>query len=276
MDCDQKDAEVVLSKSQQKKQLRRQKYLEHRGERRKLEREKRKTKKVEQAKQRLEAAACGQMIPEIITKKTTLMKDSCNKFKVVIDMDFEEFMTDAEMSKATQQLGRIYSLNRHADNPCQLYVTSLKGKILDKFQYTNSGYKSWDINHTELDYQQLFTSSNTDQSEQNIVYLSGDAEDTLPDVEALLKDDSKIFVIGGLVDHNRHKNLCQTRAHSRNIPTAKLPLKENITLCQRHILSTVAVFEILLHVLSSHKSWREALIMSVPKRKIVQECKDSD
>lgn len=260
----------AISKSQLKKQLKRQKWIEFRGERRKLEREKKKMKRKLLAQER----AADKKHPEASatpTKRHTLMKDSNNKFRIVIDMDFDEYMTDSEIKKAVQQVGRIYATNRHSQNPCQLYISSLKDRIRDSFALANTGYKNWDINCSDKDYLELFkTCDGSQPNTSNLVYLTGDSDHNLPDVELLVKDSSRIFVIGGLVDHNRHKNLCQERAVARGVPTAKLPIKEHVTLSQRHILSTFTVFEILLKVLGSHASWKESLLCNIPKRKIAQ------
>lgn len=267
---DRDQAEIVLSKNQQKRLARLQKSLETRPERRKAEREKKKLKKRELARQRLEN---GEPIPE--PRKYKLMAESSNKFRVVIDMDFEEYMTEDEMSKAAKQVGRIYAANRHCENPCQLYVTSLKGKVRDRFSITNSGYRNWDIHISEQDYIDLFSCDKLDKSDEevgnvegNIIYLSGDADESLPEVDDILSDESTIFVIGGLVDHNRHKDLCRNRAMKRNIKTARLPVREHIKLSQRHIFSTFTVFDILLNVLGSRKQWVDAFVASIPKRKI--------
>lgn len=196
-------------------------------------------------------------------------------------MDFEDYMTDAEIGKAVQQVGRIYAANRHSANPFQLHICSMKGKILQRFAIANAGYKSWDVNISELDYEDSFNKSDVDEAakaanKSRYVYLTGDASDSLPDVANLLSDESKIFIIGGLVDHNRHKNLCHQRALARGISTAKLPISDHVTLSQRSILSTVTVFEILLHVLGSHKNWPEALLAAIPKRKIATDPIDGD
>lgn len=250
-------SETKLSKNQYKKLARKKKWLESRAERRRIEKVRKKAKKLELDK-------LG--IPSV-PKRIKLMSDSSNKFRVVIDMDFEEFMTVQETQKAVKQLGRIYATNRHSENPCQLYITSLKGLIRERMAITNTGYDKWDANMTDKSYLEVFSDNGLNYKEQ-FVYLSGDSEESLPEVDELLRDESKIFVIGGLVDHNRHKNLCHKRASELQIKTAKLPLKEHIKLSQRHVLSTFAVFEIMLHVLSSRKQWPEALQLAIPKRKI--------
>jgi len=259
-------ASQPMSKNQQKKAAKWQRILEGRKEKRRIEKEKRKLRRKQLAQQRQEN---GDQTAQVEVRRKKLMSESDNKFKVVIDMDFEDYMTDEEIRKASKQVGRIYSLNRHSDRPCQLYITSLRGKLRDRFSVTNTGYEKWDVNTTESDYLELFADSPEKNIKEDIIYLTADSAADLPSAEQVIKDDSKIYVIGGLVDHNRHKNLCYNRAQERQIKTAKLPLKENVQLCQRHILSTVTVFEILLKVLGSHMSWREAFLESIPKRKLL-------
>jgi tRNA (guanine9-N1)-methyltransferase len=271
-----------LSKNQMKKLARKQRMLEARPEKRRIEREKKRLKKLKLAEARKEQKGSVDShghgyVASNRNPSRTPMCNSKNKFKVVIDLDFEEFMTDDEIAKAAKQCKHVYGMNRKSENPCQLYMSSVKGKIRDRFAITCNGFENWDAHISQLDYIDMLISPESehaaeqaasDKIRQNIVYLTGDADESLPDSEEILKDESKIFVIGGLVDHNRHKSLCFTRAKERQIKTAKLPISENLKLCQRHILSTVTVFDILLNVLGGHKSWRDSLIAAIPKRKI--------
>lgn len=269
---EQQKEQPPMSKSQMKKLAKRQRWLARLPEIKRIEKEKRKLKRQKEAKLRDKR---GETLAVDVKPKRKLMSESSNKFKVVIDMDFNDLMTDEEIAKAAKQVGRIYAYNRRCDNPCQLYVSSLKDKILDRFNITNTGYKNWDINISDKDYLDMFKYNDEgnkikkSERREQFIYLSGDSDNTLPDVETILKDyQDKIFIIGGLVDHNRHKNLCQERAVERQIYTAKLPIKENVTLRDRHILTTVNVFEILLQLFAEHKSWQEALFATIPKRKL--------
>lgn len=280
---DKQPIQSSLSKSQLKKLKKREKWLDQRGERRKLEREKQKAKRRAAAEERNKLG-----LERLAAPKIRLMSESNNKFRVVIDMDFEEFMTEAETGASAKQVARIYSLNRHAENPCQLHVSSFKGKIEQTFATKNTGYKNWDCHMHADDYLNIFKTSdhqrsslmdddyddNEESFRKKFVYLTGDAQEDLPDVEEILKDDSKIFIIGGLVDHNRHKMLCYTKASDKNISTARLPIAKYVKLSQRSILSTVAVFEIMLNILGSQMTWSEALHQAIPKRKIAQSSDD--
>lgn len=54
---------------------------------------------------------------------------------------------------------------------------------------------------------------------RQLVYLSADADEEL----STLSED-EVYIIGGIVDRNRHKNLCQSKAEGLGIRTARLPI----------------------------------------------------
>lgn len=95
----------------------------------------------------------------------------------------------------------------------------------------------------------------------SIVYLSSDSPHTL---ETLSPNTS--YIIGGIVDKNRHKGLCYKRACERGIPTAKLPIGEYMTMQSRSVLAINHVVEIMLKWLETG-DWGEAFLSVIPKRK---------
>jgi tRNA (guanine9-N1)-methyltransferase len=94
-----------------------------------------------------------------------------------------------------------------------------------------------------------------------VVYLSSEGEETLTELKPY-----STYIIGGLVDHNRHKGLCHQRAKERGVRTAKLPIGEYLKMSSRQVLATNHVFEILLKWLESG-DWGKAFSEVVPKRK---------
>jgi len=95
----------------------------------------------------------------------------------------------------------------------------------------------------------------------SIVYLTSDSPYTL---ESLSPNTS--YIIGGIVDKNRHKGLCYKRACERGIPTAKLPIGEYMTMQSRSVLAINHVVEIMLKWLMTG-DWGEAFLSVIPKRK---------
>lgn len=76
----------------------------------------------------------------------------------------------------------------------------------------------------------------------------------------LAERDEKIYIIGGLVDHNQYTNLTLDKANLMKIPTAKLPIDEyDIKMKTSKVLSINQVFEIVLEICTGSE-WKETLI----------------
>lgn len=91
-------------------------------------------------------------------------------------------------------------------------------------------------------------------------------------------DPTKFYIIGGIVDHNRHKaqlqplpysppqGLTHERATKLGISTARLPIGEYLKVEGRKVLTVNQVFDILLQFLE-HGDWLVALHNVIPQRK---------
>lgn len=77
------------------------------------------------------------------------------------------------------------------------------------------------------------------------MYLTADAAETL---EAL--EPHKIYIIGGLVDRNRYKDLCAKKAGAQGISAARLPIDDHVRLAGTRVLTVNQVHEIMLHWLA--------------------------
>lgn len=95
----------------------------------------------------------------------------------------------------------------------------------------------------------------------SIVYLTSDSDDTLTNLEP-----NTSYVIGGIVDKNRHKGICYKRACERGIRTAKLPIGEYLEMGSRKVLAVNHVVEIMLKWLECG-DWGEAFLRVIPERK---------
>ncbi|KAK8137884.1 hypothetical protein PG984_001264 [Apiospora sp. TS-2023a] len=97
--------------------------------------------------------------------------------------------------------------------------------------------------------------------DKSIVYLTADSPYTLDRIEP-----NTSYVVGGIIDRNRHKGLCYKVARERKVRTAKLPIGEFMVLLDRHVLATNHVVEIMLRWLETG-DWGEALMKVIPPRK---------
>lgn len=96
-----------------------------------------------------------------------------------------------------------------------------------------------------------------------IVYLTAESKEVLREL-----DPKRVYVIGGIVDHNRMKGHCHEAAVAAGWKTAKLPLEGNVALGDhRKVLTVNHVFQILLKFQETG-SWSKAMGGSVPERKM--------
>lgn len=115
---------------------------------------------------------------------------------------------------------------------------------------------------------------------KDVIYLTADTDNVLSDLE-----EGKTYVIGGIVDKNRYKALCKTKADQLGIRMAKLPLTSEIldaveiklaedsgrgsgVYTGRKVLTVNQVVEILLGWTET-SDWVQALAKSLPQRKYV-------
>lgn len=94
-----------------------------------------------------------------------------------------------------------------------------------------------------------------------IVYLTSDSPDTLTELSPY-----STYIVGGLVDKNRHKGICYKVAQEKGIKTAKLPIGEYMDMQSRKVLATNHVVEIMIRWLE-YGDWGEAFMRVIPKRK---------
>ena len=97
--------------------------------------------------------------------------------------------------------------------------------------------------------------------EGEIIYLTSDSPDTLTELKPF-----STYIVGGLVDKNRHKGICYKTALDKGIKTAKLPIGEYMTMQSRFVLATNHVVEIMIKWLECG-DWGQAFMQVIPKRK---------
>ncbi|KFY44135.1 hypothetical protein V494_01621 [Pseudogymnoascus sp. VKM F-4513 (FW-928)] len=262
---------------------------------------------------------------------------------LLLDCDFDSYMTDKEIMSLGQQITRCYSDNKHAKYRANLVISSFGGRLKERYETVLSnhhlGWKGVTFSdkffvEAGKDAHDLMTGpqggkvegalldallptgnlpetahvpATSDETQQpnepgpepenqtenppsqdsndpgppipskpastpqipdipiptipQIVYLSSDSEHTLDSLSPYTT-----YVIGGIVDKNRHKGLCHRRANELGIPTAKLPIGEYMQMQSRTVLTTNHVVEIMANWLETG-DWGEAFLTAIPKRK---------
>lgn len=208
---------------------------------------------------------------------------------LVLDCGFDDLMTDKEIKSLGSQVTRCYSDNHKAPFQTHLAISSFGGHLKERFGGLLAGhYRSWkNVRFLEGDFVQAADQAKEwmkgarggklagalakeDDSAQTlheqgevgeVVYLTSDSPDTLTRLQPY-----STYIIGGLVDRNRHKGVCYKRAMDRVIRTAKLPIGDYMQMTSRFVLATNHVAEIMLRWLELG-DWGKAFLQVVPKRK---------
>eukprot|EP00053_Salpingoeca_punica_P004181 m.47725 g.47725 ORF g.47725 m.47725 type:complete len:356 (+) comp12657_c0_seq1:102-1169(+) len=180
-----------------------------------------------------------------------------SKVTVAIDLAFDDYMLSGDIIKIIKQVQNCYGANRRTRKPVNYWVTSLGGASkarLDSLQ----GSSSWKFERDSRSFVDVFPN-------KRIVYLSSESENVLSTL-----DEDAVYVIGGLVDHNKHKGLTHRMAVERNIEHARLPITEFINMKARRVLTVNHVFEIILKYVEL-QNWRAAFFAVIPPRKGLED-----
>lgn len=187
-------------------------------------------------------------------KKRKVGEIEFSEQKVVIDVGFDDKMTEKEVRSLVSQLTQLYAKNRLVEHPLQIIVTDFSGRFKQNLDALE-GFENWQgVKCEAQSYIDLFP-------KERLVYLTADSETS---VETL--DENDIYIIGGLVDKNRMKGICMTKAQSQGIRTARLPIDSYMDLKTRKVLTVNQVYEILLNW-TVEKDWAKAFDAIIPKRK---------
>ena len=293
-----------ISKNQLKK-LRRKEEWEAGREDRKLKRKQktieRKARKRE-AKVEAQANASGEekarrpsLQPPLKRTRPRPRRSTLLPVTLIIDCGFDDLMTDGERISLGSQLTRSYSDNYKAPFHTHLFISSWGGLLKQRFDTVlERSHEKWrGVRFFEEDFIEVSKKaakfmedekkggkmagiferyappkSQTDEStpapdlrDREVVYLTSDSSETLETLKPY-----STYVVGGLVDKNRHKGICYKTACNKGIKTAKLPIGQYMEMQSRFVLATNHVVEIMLRWLECG-DWGQAFLQVVPKRK---------
>ena len=129
--------------------------------------------------------------------------------RVCIDMQWDDVMHEKEVKSLVVQLAHLYGFNRRSDHPLNLFLTSVDKRARECLAKI-SGFDQWLLSSRQEHYSQVFPDSS------ELIYLTAESPNVLKEL-----DKSKVYIIGGMVDHNRHKRMCHNKAVEAGIATAR-------------------------------------------------------
>lgn len=190
-------------------------------------------------------------------------------FSVILDCAWEDKHNDQTMKSLTQQIMFCYGINRRHECPAPMYMTGVGPQVTHNLSKSN--FSHWQgVTITPEDYlghphfsveAQPVSVDGTPNAVKQLVYLTSDAEETLETLEP-----NCAYIIGGIVDRNKHKFATFNKAKAQGVRVAKLPIKENFALAATHILTVNHVYNILLNY-AKYQDWVQAIKEVMPNRK---------
>jgi tRNA (guanine9-N1)-methyltransferase len=173
---------------------------------------------------------------------------------MIIDLEFDDQMSGADVVSLSTQLRYSYGHNKKMEHPWEIHWTGYGGKLQKEIE-KNNGWKNWKVNIQSKPYIEMF-------EPQNLVYLTADSNNVIETLEK-----NKIYIIGGIVDHNKLKHITLNKAQQQGIATAQLPISKYLHLNSRKVLTVNQIVEILLNY-SESNDWESAFQKTIPQRKI--------
>eukprot|EP00924_Labyrinthula_sp_SR-Ha-C_P013791 snap_masked-scaffold_5-processed-gene-13.61-mRNA-1 protein AED:0.39 eAED:0.42 QI:0/0/0/0.5/1/1/2/0/427 len=156
-------------------------------------------------------------------------------------------MKESEINSLHSQLLHLYATNKRALAPSQISLINLCTNSFNFFnKVTNKSHESFQLSFTR-------TPLSSYAAKEKLVYLTADSPNLLTELKP-----HHTYIIGGLVDKNRHKNICFNRAKSLNIPTARLPLPA----LDKSVLTVNHIGAVLLDY-NATKSWQFSFVQNL-------------
>ena len=182
--------------------------------------------------------------------------------RIVIDMRYDELMKDAEISSMGDQLRSCYAAARTSEQNVRMMILGPGERTVPK-AYKTQELASW--KRVVIDarpFEDYFAAQGEDERPKEVIYLTADSDNV---IDAFENDTA--YVIGGLVDRNRHKGIALETAQRVGVKTARLPLDDYVTHMTTRVLTVNHVFE-LICARQNNQSWTAAFAAILPERKM--------
>lgn len=198
-------------------------------------------------------------------------EDNSKSLKICIDCSFSDLMSNKEMSRLAQQIGRCQASNKSLSSPVHLTLCNLNEDSLfyKELCRMNSGFEEYIIDKTDQSIQTYY-----EHKHEQIAYLSPDASKSLETIDV-----NTTYIIGGLVDETVSKKVTIDKSANLKLNSYSLPIEKYMSRQKAadgvnhfkvfnysKILAINQVFDIMANFFMSN-DWPKALACGVPKRK---------
>mmetsp|Transcript_35176 Transcript_35176/g.109943 ORF Transcript_35176/g.109943 Transcript_35176/m.109943 type:complete len:248 (-) Transcript_35176:171-914(-) len=154
-----------------------------------------------------------------LEQKLLFQKAQESNCHVVFDLQFVNLMSEKELNSLLRQLMLIYSMNGKSQSPVKLVLSSYSEYVENQLMKFH-GSENWFIEKTQSSFNEHYA-----DRIHSLVYLTADSEEEIESI-----DDGIVYVVGGLVDRNRHKGATWYTAQETEIRTRKIPVKKYVQL----------------------------------------------
>lgn len=249
-----------MSKSAWKKLQKRKKweetkpqYLAEKREKRKLARQRRKEREQEEEG--------DQNYHQMRKSKNLPTEQKATGINFIMDCEFDHLMNDKEIVSLSSQIARCYSAKRHCQYEVGLEISSFNKNLKERFEKAVSQYKLW--KGLPFKENEKLSDIIDETKKDKYVYLTADTNEVIEQLEP-----DTTYIIGGIVDKNRHKKLCVNKAQELGLKVGRLPIDKYIKMNGRQVLATSHVYEIACKWFENDKDWGKAFNEVLPPRKI--------
>lgn len=255
-----------ISKNAWKKMQKQKRWEEEKDEYRLKRREKKKAARQRKAAARHDEKSPDESCYHQQAKRKIPEKQIKSGVKVIMDCEFDELMSDKEIVSMSNQITRCYSAKRHSEFEVDLIISSFNKRLKQRFDKSVTDYEKWQGLQFETNDKLEDILPQKPALLENYVYLTADTEEELEELQ-----EGCTYIIGGIVDKNRHKSLCLNKAKELGLRVARLPIGKYIQMNSRHVLATSHVYEIMCMWFELDHDWGKAFNSVLPPRKLKAE-----
>lgn len=190
--------------------------------------------------------------------------------KICIEIhNTHNYMTLKELTSLSHQIKMSYADNQKRKHKATLIIANYH-QIKENLIQNHINWQVHFINDYIIDHLHknktlnIVEQLNAKNINDHCIYLSSDANEELVDLCI-----NKIYIVGGIVDRNRHKNYVYGIGKEKNVRCCRLPIDRYVKMNCVAVLTTNQVFSILMDFYEG-RDWKEAFVNNIPKRKIIK------